>query len=209
MRCYTPCRQRRLFHAAFSSNSYSIGQQAQAQGCCLSARELPSPPSQRRCCSQMPESVVVMPPCLNCPLKAPADTSCHAALRFVSRSMVRCLLRLVLRRLAWVTVAGECTVPDHHPCVDGEAERRSHEFLDSLAGAGGAGPSRSFRRPRSARAAIRARSGLTPVHLLLTIFNCGSYWRGVRSSLGLARKPSRRPGWYCIRRSRVLTSAVS
>jgi hypothetical protein len=43
----------------------------------------------------------------------------------------------------------------------------------------------------------------------LTIFNCGSYWRGVRSSLGLARKPSRRPGWYCIRRSRVLTSAVS
>jgi hypothetical protein len=43
----------------------------------------------------------------------------------------------------------------------------------------------------------------------LTIFNCGSYWSGVRSSLGLARKPSRRPGWYCIRRSRVLTSAVS
>ena len=43
----------------------------------------------------------------------------------------------------------------------------------------------------------------------LTIFNCGSYWRGVRSSRGLARKPSRRPGWYCIRRSRVLTSAVS
>ena len=33
--------------------------------------------------------------------------------------------------------------------------------------------------------------------------------RGVRSSLGLARKPSRRPGWYCIRRSRVLTSMVS
>ena len=27
------------------------------------------------------------------------------ALRFVSRSMVRCLLWLVLRRLAWVTVA--------------------------------------------------------------------------------------------------------
>jgi hypothetical protein len=24
----------------------------------------------------------------------------------------------------------------------------------------------------------------------LTIFNCGSYWRGVRSSLGLARKPA-------------------
>src|SRR6185437_11704661 len=45
--------------------------------------------------------------------------------------------------------------------------------------------------------------------LRLTIFNCGSYWRGVRSSLGLARKPSRRPGWYCIRRSRVLTSTVS
>ena len=43
----------------------------------------------------------------------------------------------------------------------------------------------------------------------LTIFNCGSYWSGVRSSLGLARKPSSRPGWYCIRRSRVLTSAVS
>ena len=31
----------------------------------------------------------------------------------------------------------------------------------------------------------------------------------MRSSLGLARKPSRRPGWYCIRRSRVLISAVS
>jgi hypothetical protein len=44
---------------------------------------------------------------------------------------------------------------------------------------------------------------------LLTIFNCGSYCRGVRSSLGLARKPSSRPGWYCIRRSLVLTSAVS
>jgi hypothetical protein len=43
----------------------------------------------------------------------------------------------------------------------------------------------------------------------LTIFNCGSYRRGARSSLGLARKPSRRPGWYCIRRSRVRTSAVS
>jgi hypothetical protein len=46
----------------------------------------------------------------------------------------------------------------------------------------------------------------TPV---LTFFNCGSYWRGVRSSLGLARKPSSRPGRYCIRRSRVLTSTVS
>ena len=43
----------------------------------------------------------------------------------------------------------------------------------------------------------------------LTIFNCGSYRRGVRSSLVLARKPLSRPGWYCIRRSRVLTSAVS
>ena len=43
----------------------------------------------------------------------------------------------------------------------------------------------------------------------LTIFNCGSYRRGVRSSLVLARKPSSRPGRYCIRRSRVLTSAVS
>ena len=46
-------------------------------------------------------------------------------------------------------------------------------------------------------------------NLLLTFFNCGSYWRGVRSSLGLARKPSSRPGRYCIRRSRVLTSTVS
>ena len=33
--------------------------------------------------------------------------------------------------------------------------------------------------------------------------------KGVRSSLVLARKPSRRPDRYCIRRSRVLTSAVS
>jgi hypothetical protein len=44
---------------------------------------------------------------------------------------------------------------------------------------------------------------------VLTIFNCGSYRRGMRSSLVLARKPSRRPGRYCICRSRVFTSAVS
>jgi len=43
----------------------------------------------------------------------------------------------------------------------------------------------------------------------LTIFNCEGYRRGVRSRPGLARKPSRRPGRCCIRRSRVLTSAVS
>ena len=43
----------------------------------------------------------------------------------------------------------------------------------------------------------------------LTIFNCEGYRRGVRSRPGLARKPSRRPGRYCICRSRVLTSAVS
>jgi hypothetical protein len=50
---------------------------------------------------------------------------------------------------------------------------------------------------------------LRRLRIELTFFNCGSYWRGVRSSLGLARKPSRRPGRYCIRRSRVLTSTVS
>ena len=33
--------------------------------------------------------------------------------------------------------------------------------------------------------------------------------KGVRSSPVLARKPSRRPGRYCIRLSRVLTRAVS
>ena len=43
----------------------------------------------------------------------------------------------------------------------------------------------------------------------LTIFNCEGYGRGMRSRPVLARKPSRRPGRYCIRRSRVLTSAVS
>ena len=43
----------------------------------------------------------------------------------------------------------------------------------------------------------------------LTIFNFEGYRRGVRSRPGLARKPSRRPGRYCICRSRVLTSAVS
>jgi hypothetical protein len=32
--------------------------------------------------------------------------------------------------------------------------------------------------------------------------------KGVRPGLVPARKPSMRPGWYCIRRSRVLTSAV-
>ena len=34
-------------------------------------------------------------------------------------------------------------------------------------------------------------------------------WKLPRSRPGLARKPSSRPGWYCIRLSRVLTSAVS
>ena len=43
----------------------------------------------------------------------------------------------------------------------------------------------------------------------LTIFNCGGYRRGVRSSLVPVRKPSTRPGWYCMRRSRVLARAVS
>ena len=55
-----------------------------------------------------------------------------------------------------------------------------------------------------------SRMGVTisgPVRL--TIFNCEGYHRGVRSRPGLARKPSRRPGRYCIRRSRVLTSVVS
>ena len=62
-------------------------------------------------------------------------------------------------------------------------------------------------RDSGKRQAVKMISAISPQGL--TIFNCGSYWRGVRSSLGLARKPSRRPGWYCIRRSRVLTSAVS
>jgi ATP-dependent protease ClpP protease subunit len=43
----------------------------------------------------------------------------------------------------------------------------------------------------------------------LTIFNFEGYRRGFRSRPGLARKPSRRPGRYCICRSRVLTSLVS
>ncbi|MGH3182379.1 MAG: helicase-related protein [Streptosporangiaceae bacterium] len=43
----------------------------------------------------------------------------------------------------------------------------------------------------------------------LTIFNCEGYRRGVRSRPVLARKPSSRPGRYCIRRSRVLISTVS
>ena len=34
-------------------------------------------------------------------------------------------------------------------------------------------------------------------------------WKLLRSRPGLARKPSRRPGLYCIRRSLVLISAVS
>jgi GNAT superfamily N-acetyltransferase len=43
----------------------------------------------------------------------------------------------------------------------------------------------------------------------ITIFNCEGYRRGARSRWVLARKPSSRPGWYCIRRSWLLTSAVS
>ena len=77
---------------------------------------------------------------------ASAETHSLAVKRFVSRSMVRSLLRLVVRRLAWVTAAGEGAVPDHHRCVDSEAELHCRDFLDSLAGAGGAGPSTSSRR---------------------------------------------------------------
>src|SRR6266566_5776797 len=50
---------------------------------------------------------------------------------------------------------------------------------------------------------------LVGMPIALTIFNFEGYRRGVRSRPGLARKPSSRPGRYCIRRSRVLTSAVS
>ena len=92
-------------------------------------------------------------------------TRCHrrpGPLRFVSQSTLRCLLRLVLRRLAWVTAAGEGTVPDQHRCVGSEAELRCQEFLDSLVDVGGCCAVKKFPAPRSARAAIWARSGLAP-----------------------------------------------
>jgi hypothetical protein len=53
-------------------------------------------------------------------------------------------------------------VPDHHRCVDREAELRCQEFLDSLVDVGGCWAVKKFPAPRSARAAIRARSGLAP-----------------------------------------------
>jgi hypothetical protein len=84
----------------------------------------------------------------------------HAALRFVSRSMVPCVLRLVLQRLGWVTAAGGRLVPDHHRCVDSQAELRCQESLDSLVDAGGCWAVKKFPAPESAQAAIGARSGL-------------------------------------------------
>ena len=51
-------------------------------------------------------------------------------------------------------------VPDHHRCVDSEAELRCQEFLDSLVDVGGCWAVKKFPAPRSARAAIQARSGL-------------------------------------------------
>ena len=54
-------------------------------------------------------------------------------------------------------------VPDHHRCVDdGEGELRCQEFLDALVDAGGCWAVKKFLAPPSARAAIRARSGLAP-----------------------------------------------
>ena len=58
-------------------------------------------------------------------------------------------------------------VPDHHRCVNSEAGLGYQEFLESLVDAGGCWAVKKFPVPRSARAAIRARSGLAPVHLLL------------------------------------------
>ena len=75
--------------------------------------------------------------------------------------MVPCVLRLVLRRLAWVTAAGGgwCWI-----ITAVLVARRSYAARNSwirLLMPEGAGRSRSS-RPGSARAAIRARSGLAP-----------------------------------------------
>jgi hypothetical protein len=52
-------------------------------------------------------------------------------------------------------------VPDHHRCVDSQAELRCQESLDSLVDAGGCwAVIKKFPAPESAQAAIRARSGL-------------------------------------------------
>jgi hypothetical protein len=74
--------------------------------------------------------------------------------------------------------------------------------------------------PKHVNAASRSRSTLmatsyssrTSAPRLSRASNDLQLWKllkGVRSSLVLARKPSSRPGRYCIRLSRVLTSAVS
>jgi hypothetical protein len=70
-------------------------------------------------------------------------TIVNVALRFVSRSMVRCRLRLVLRRLAWVIAAGEgwCRI-----IAAVLIARRSYAARNSwirLLMSEGAGPSRS------------------------------------------------------------------
>src|SRR4051812_45825876 len=49
----------------------------------------------------------------------------------------------------------------------------------------------------------------TPNKALLTIIKSGCYRNGENSRRVLPRKPASRPGRYCIRLSRVLTSAVS
>jgi len=90
-----------------------------------------------------------------------------AALRFVSRSMVPCLLRLVLRRLAWVTAAveGWCRI-----ITAVLMARRSYAARNSwirLLMPEGAGLSRSSRRLDQ----LGLRSGPAvvwhPVHLFL------------------------------------------
>ena len=76
--------------------------------------------------------------------------------------MVPYLLRLVLRRLVWVTAAGEGW---RRIITAVLIARRSYAARNSwirLLMPEGAGPSRSSRRLDQSRAAIRARSGLAP-----------------------------------------------
>jgi hypothetical protein len=61
-------RQRRVFYAALGGNSHPIGRQA--QGSRFPAWKLSSPPSERRSCGQVQESIVASASRLSCSLRA-------------------------------------------------------------------------------------------------------------------------------------------
>ena len=85
---------------------------------------------------------------------------------------------------------------------------------ETLAALGGAGSTRITAHRGSLSNLESAELALPlPLHgsvpELDNLPNALQWWELLRSRPVLARKPSNRPGRYCIRRSRVLTSAVS